>query len=194
MNDNEVATLFLNALSHKYFQMKDSCLIVVDECHHTTGSSPYAQIFNDYYHQLKKAFPQDCPRIIALSASIVPNKSDDTSKFLKGKKELEKILDSTVITTENLGNLLKYVANPDIEITTFAQGVENCELSTGLDLCIERMQNHLRTHLREHVTEDIAQYGNMNKDCNKKFKKYKKQITSFYESIKNAWHILWKCA
>ena len=47
--------------------MKESCLIVVDECHHTTGSSPYAQIFKNHYHQLKEDFPQDWVNVFQFS-------------------------------------------------------------------------------------------------------------------------------
>jgi hypothetical protein len=45
------------------------------------------------------------PRVLGLSASIVTSKCT-VHKFLEQKKALERTLDSTVITTENIKDLL----------------------------------------------------------------------------------------
>jgi len=50
--------------------------------------------------------PSAAPRVLGLSASIVTSKVN-ADKFIEEKMRLEKILDATVITTENLGDLLK---------------------------------------------------------------------------------------
>ena len=50
-------------------------------------------------------FQEDAPRVLGLSASIVVSKCN-IQKFIKMKQELEQVLDSTVITTENIQELL----------------------------------------------------------------------------------------
>ena len=50
--------------------------------------------------------PANVPRVLGLSASIVTTKCA-VGKFMKQKEALEQTLDSTVITTENLKDLLE---------------------------------------------------------------------------------------
>merc|ERR1711972_1285219 len=106
----------------------------------------------------KAANPQECPRILAMSASIVPNKCE-MSTFLTRKKELEVILDSTVITTENLGNLLQYVANPSIEISVFEGMQDRYELLNAKDVCIGDMRRLCELHLESKKNGDVYHDG-----------------------------------
>ena len=177
-----VHQVFLDAMDHGYFHMKKTCLIIVDECHHSFGNSPYAQIFKNHYAQLRAANPKECPRILAMSASIVPNKCE-MSTFLKRKKELEVILDSTVITTENLGNLLKYVANPLIEISVFEGMQDQYKLLNAKDACIEDMRLIYELHLKLKKNGDVSRDGLLKESTERKFKKYKKQISTISDSI-----------
>ena len=40
--------VFLDAMNHNFFDLAKVNLLVVDECHHAVGKSPYAQIFQIY--------------------------------------------------------------------------------------------------------------------------------------------------
>lgn len=55
---------------------------------------------------LQATNPSAAPRVLGLSASIVTKKVN-ADEFIKEKSRLENILDATVITAENLGDLLK---------------------------------------------------------------------------------------
>ncbi len=106
--------VLLQALNHKYFSLKEVNLIVVDECHHSMGNSSFNQIFTGHYHQLKDdpSYDGDLPHVLGLSASIVTSKVS-IDKFRRKMLELEGILDSKVITTKDLGNLLLHATQPD---------------------------------------------------------------------------------
>ena len=177
-----VNQVFLDAMDHGYFHMKRTCLIIVDECHHAFGNSACAQIFKNHYAPLKAANPQECPRILALSASIVPNKCE-MSIFLKRKKELEVRLDSTVITAENLGNLLRYVANPSVEISVFGGMEDQIKLFNAKEACIEDMRLIYEQHVETKKNRDDYHDGILKENTERKFKKYKRQISSISDSI-----------
>ena len=53
------------------------------------------------------------PHVLALTASIVTSKVKSLAEFVIEKTKLEKILDSEVITTEDLANLLKFATQPN---------------------------------------------------------------------------------
>ena len=103
--------VLLNALNWGCIKLTDVCLLILDECHHAVKNSPYSQIFRHHYEPLKQKMPEKLPHILALSASIVPSKCNKLS-FPEKKKELELSLDSKVITTDGIKDLLLYVTNP----------------------------------------------------------------------------------
>ena len=59
------------------------------------------------------------PHVLALTASIVTTKVKSLAEFVKEKTELEKILDSEVITTEDLANLLKFATQPNESVRKY---------------------------------------------------------------------------
>ena len=59
------------------------------------------------------------PHVLALTASIVTTKVKSLAEFIKEKTELEKILDSEVITTEDLANLLKFATQPNESVRKY---------------------------------------------------------------------------
>ena len=59
------------------------------------------------------------PHVLALTASIVTTKVKNLAEFVKEKTELEKILDSEVITTEDLANLLKFATQPNESVRKY---------------------------------------------------------------------------
>ena len=75
--------------------------------------------------------PAKVPRILGLSASIVTSKCTE-KKFLLQKQQLEQTLDSTVITTENLKDLLLWVLFFTIDVMFFVESLTNKKL-----FCVE---------------------------------------------------------
>ena len=59
------------------------------------------------------------PHVLALTASLVTQKINSLAEFIGEKNKLEKILDSEVITTEDLANLLKYATQPNESTRTY---------------------------------------------------------------------------
>ena len=59
------------------------------------------------------------PHVLALTASLVTKKIKSKDEFKRKKNELEEILDSKVITTENLANLLKFATKPTESTRTY---------------------------------------------------------------------------
>ena len=52
-----VHDVFKIALHHDFFHMNRVNLLIVDECHHSFGNSPFNQIFKEHYHPLKQRYP-----------------------------------------------------------------------------------------------------------------------------------------
>lgn len=180
-----IVQVFLDAMDHGYLRMRDTCLLILDECHHAVGRSPYVQIFKNHYHPLKLDYPRECPRVLALSASIVPTRCT-IQNFQEKKKELEAILDSEVITTTNLGNLLKYVTNPKEEYEEYDTTLEIQEfISIFEHHFLEKLNRIQNDHILSKELElDMVTFGNIKEEVERKCKKYRKYISRFAEAIR----------
>lgn len=82
-------------------------LLVVDECHYTSGEHGYATIMRNFYHRLPR---EKRPRVLGLTASPLVNiKSDvDDDKLGQMLRELEQRLDS------RLASLTKIMETDDM--------------------------------------------------------------------------------
>lgn len=67
-------------------------LLIFDECHHATGSDPYARIMQDYYPSCRKL-----PRILGLTASISAQKIE-LDKLPRAARDLEMIFQARIET------------------------------------------------------------------------------------------------
>ena len=176
--------VFLDALNHSYLAMENVCLLVIDECHHTVGNSPYVQIFENHYHPLKRKDSNKVPHILSLSASIVPSKCTMYS-FPEKKQQLESTLDSKVVTTYNLSNLLQYVTNPEEKVVQYDPDPSIPKLVSTLESkFIEQLQLVKNENLKLTITDDKVSYGNNLKDADAKLKKYKRYISRFVEVLR----------
>lgn len=117
------------------FQMNKWNLLIIDECHNCTGNSTYVTIMENYYH--KKTEVGDRPRVLGLTASPLINVKLNQSEEQLGEKlaELENIMDSTVVSIENLGLahddkdkefLLKEANSIVVEYDPMPSGRVNC--------------------------------------------------------------------
>jgi ERCC4-related helicase/dsRNA-specific ribonuclease len=91
---------FLELLLHfgDLFTLDKVDLLILDECHHCTGNSPYTSIMNQFYHGLPAL---QRPRILGLTASplinVKPSNCHEQS-LTQQLEALEKILDSRVVS------------------------------------------------------------------------------------------------
>ena len=135
-------------------------------------------LLSEHYEPLKAEDPTLVPRVLALSASIVPSKCTQ-DQFIKKKVELEELLDSDVITA----SALRYVTDPEQDYVLYDK-TDNiaCVDPSG---SIEELQKICHDYL-EACTQsylDKVSYGNREQEAKQKLKKYKKHITSFVEAI-----------
>ena len=95
---------YLELLKHygDAFSINKLHLIIVDECHHCTGKSPYVSIFRHFYHETPR---QDRPRVLGLTASPLINfkSSAPRSKVDELLQDLESMLDSKIVSMKELG-------------------------------------------------------------------------------------------
>ena len=108
--------VFLLVLSRGHLAMADLALLIIDECHHAVGNHAYSRIMEQHYHQAKRqGLP--VPKVLGLSASLVI-RSVKVAQFRAEKAQLERTLDATVETAEELG-LAKFVTSARERIVTF---------------------------------------------------------------------------
>ena len=119
-------TIFKNLLASGYIPPKKVNLVVFDECHHATKNHDYVQIMKQV-NKLCETSKHEIPRILGLSASIVPNKpkSGDIERSIK---ELEETLSCRVETARDLQNVAEYVSNPDEMILHYNSKVERADI------------------------------------------------------------------
>ena len=131
-----VHQIFLDLLTHSYFKLSDTALIVMDECHHAQSMKehPYTKIMTDWYHQLRQSDPSKLPKILGLTACLMV-KNVTVEKFHQEKNILEGILDSKVETATDLYEILKHVTNPDEYKVTFEDGNLESKEDELRDIC-----------------------------------------------------------
>ena len=172
--------VFKIALNHGYFHMEQANLIIVDECHHSFGNSSFNQIFIQHYHPLREKYPDRTPRILGLSASLVTSKVKSIEEFHKMRRELEFILDSTVITTEDLADLLKFATQPEEIQITYQSSPIIPYVTQIIDEGQERLETILKDKIRSIHSDFLGIPGKQAienaKSCHKKFKRIVAQL------------------
>ena len=177
---HDVFKLALDHCTH-FFNLTMVNLLIVDECHHSMGNSSYNQIFKGHYHPLPK---DQRPHVLALTASIVTKKVTSLESFAKEKALLEEVLDSKVITTENLGDLLKYATQPHEEVRVFCQPSALVEvnqiIAAGLD-DLEEVKNEELMRISKSLL-DIPRKVAID-DAGSMFKKFKRILAQTDKSL-----------
>ena len=65
------AQLFLDSLDAKLVKLSTFCVLVVDECHHCSGSHPFARTFKEHFSLLR---PPGQIRVLGLPQRLVKSK------------------------------------------------------------------------------------------------------------------------
>ena len=98
------------------------------------------------------------PHVLALTASIVTTKVKNLAEFIREKNELEKILDSEVITTEDLANLLKFATQPNESVRKYGASAALPEVSGIINAGTETLDS-LKTERIKKIEFDIDLRG-----------------------------------
>ncbi|OMO86445.1 hypothetical protein COLO4_21161 [Corchorus olitorius] len=97
--------ILLDALRKAFLSLQIVSLIIIDECHHTSGNHPYAKIMKEFYHKSSNK-----PKIFGMTASPVVRKGVSSSNDCEGQiSELESVLDSSIYTLEDRTEMEEYV-------------------------------------------------------------------------------------
>lgn len=100
-------TIFKNILHGGFIHLRNVNLLVFDECHHAVKNHDYVQIMKMF-----DSCPNDRPRILGLSASLLPNKCKP-GELEKQIKKLETTLDCRCQTARDLQEVAIHATNPD---------------------------------------------------------------------------------
>ncbi|KAM6949144.1 antiviral innate immune response receptor RIG-I [Aplochiton taeniatus] len=90
-------------------------LIILDECHNTTGKHPYNMIMTRYHDAKLTHTPGPLPQIVGLTASVGIGSFKNQSEAEDNISQLCASLDTSVISTvkDNIEELRKYVHTPE---------------------------------------------------------------------------------
>ncbi|KAK1367977.1 endoribonuclease Dicer-like [Heracleum sosnowskyi] len=100
INQNDVMVMtpqiLLDALRKSFLKFEMICLLVLDECHHTTGNHPYAKLMKEFYHNSGEK-----PKVFGMTASPLIKKGvSSVSDSDRHISELEDILHSQIYSTK----------------------------------------------------------------------------------------------
>ena len=175
---------FKFALNHGYMHMRDVNLLIVDECHHSFGNSTYNQIFKGHYHPLNDACPEEAPRVLGLSASLVTAKVKSIDDFHKMRHELETIMNAKVITTTDLANLLKFATQPNEMTVTYKSGEAYTFVMDEINDGQDRLEKILERK-RKSVFQDLLGIPGKQAldDAGNTYKKFKRILSQLEKAI-----------
>ncbi|PRQ28075.1 putative ribonuclease III post-transcriptional gene silencing PAZ-Argonaute family [Rosa chinensis] len=89
--------ILLDALRKAFLTIEAVCLMIMDECHRTTGNHPYKKIMKEFYHRSSIK-----PKVFGMTASPVIRKGVSSTMDCEDQiSELESILDSQIYTIED---------------------------------------------------------------------------------------------
>ncbi|XP_015572953.2 endoribonuclease Dicer homolog 3 [Ricinus communis] len=101
INEHDVLVMtpqiLLDALRKAFLNLEMVSLMIIDECHRTTGNHPCTKIMKEFYHKLSNK-----PKIFGMTASPVVQKGVSSAVDCEDQiSELETILDSQIYTIED---------------------------------------------------------------------------------------------
>lgn len=97
--------ILLDALRKAFLNLKMVSLLILDECHRSTGNHPYKKIMKDFYHKMENK-----PKVFGMTASPVVRKGVSSAMDCEDQlAELESVLDSQIYTIEDRAEVHVYV-------------------------------------------------------------------------------------
>ncbi|KAK8735002.1 hypothetical protein OTU49_005779 [Cherax quadricarinatus] len=158
-----VAQIFQDLVLHARLPLSSVNLIIMDECHHTTGSHPMREIMRQY-ESLKRCTPKKCPRVLGLTACVIHRKckKKDVKKLMKA---LEMAMDCALVTTTDQEEVIKYSTGPKERIICY----ESEEPTEYQELISAQLQG---------IVEDVLEQRDIEL-------KYKKLVTKKMDNIRH---------
>ena len=108
-------TIFKNMLHGGFIHLRNVNLLVFDECHHAVKNHDYVQIMKVF----DSCRDDEYPRILGLSASLLPNKCRP-GELERQVKVLETTLKCRCQTARDFEEVTMYATNPDEETCVYS--------------------------------------------------------------------------
>ncbi|AEE77844.1 dicer-like 3 [Arabidopsis thaliana] len=155
--------ILLDVLRSAFLKLEMVCLLIIDECHHTTGNHPYAKLMKEFYHESTSK-----PKIFGLTASAVIRKAQVS--------ELERLMDSKIFNPEEREGVEKFA-------TTVKEGpiLYNPSPSCSLELKEKLETSHLKFDASLRRLQELGKDSFLNMD--NKFETYQKRLSIDYREI-----------
>nr|XP_045623564.1 endoribonuclease Dicer-like [Procambarus clarkii] len=157
-----VAQIFLDLILHARLPLSSVNLVIMDECHHTTGNHPMREIMRQY-EKLKNSSSEKCPRVLGLTACVIHRKCRKHD-VLDMMKKLEAAMDCALATTIDQDEVIKHSTGPKEIIICY--GSE--EITEYQDIIYNQLQG---------IIDDVNEQKNIEK-------KYKKVVNKKIENIR----------
>nr|VDD65032.1 unnamed protein product [Brassica oleracea] len=175
--------IFLDALRGGFLKVEMVRLLVIDECHRTTGNHPYAMIMKEFYHKAT-----DKPRMFGLTTTAAIRKGmlfRVSSLRNYQVSELENLMDSQIFNPQGKKGMDKFGTNVK----------EGPVFYDPPPLCRLELKDKLRT---SHLKFDASllsllqemEKGNCQDVEENKFKAYQKRLSNDYHDILHCLHSL----
>ncbi|XP_054712281.1 endoribonuclease Dicer-like isoform X2 [Uloborus diversus] len=131
------AEIFRIITDHAFIPLERIKLLIIDECHRAQGDHPYRQALKCFASQDRSQMP----RIFGLSASLLNGKCKP-HHLEKNLKELEKTLQSTIITSSDITEIQKYGTDPDEYVVYYKEYAhQEKELNQRIIELLNRMKS-----------------------------------------------------
>ncbi|XP_010503060.1 PREDICTED: endoribonuclease Dicer homolog 3 isoform X2 [Camelina sativa] len=155
--------ILLDALRSAFLKLEMVCLIIIDECHRTTGNHPYAKLMKEFYHESTNK-----PKLFGFTASAVVRK-DQVS-------ELERLMESKIFNPEERNGVEKF-ATAVKEGPIFYDPPSICSLE--LKEKLETLHHKFDVSLRR--LQELEKSSFL--DMENKFETYQKRLSIDYREI-----------
>jgi endoribonuclease Dicer len=109
----------VNLLQHGYFQMSSIDLLIIDECHKSSGGQPVALLMKQYYHTAKKK-----PHIFGMTASPLYQGKISLEDAQKNLRLLQNVLDSQLIAVTDYTSVHDYVREAKVHFVQYVAFVQ----------------------------------------------------------------------
>jgi endoribonuclease Dicer len=113
------AEVLVQCMMHSFITMAQINLLIFDEAHHAKNNHPYARLMKDYYVHVLELFNR--PRVFGMTASPVDTKGLSADRIKIVANDLEKLLDSKIITTSESALATNSISRPVEEIAVYAR-------------------------------------------------------------------------
>ena len=117
-------TIFRKCLESGFVHLRKINLLIFDECHHAVKNHEYVQIMKIF----DSCQMDEHPRVLGLSASLIPSKCKQGDLERK-IKDLEEILRCRAEAARDLEEVAKYATNPDEMIEYYRSSSEDAHIA-----------------------------------------------------------------